>query len=201
MTNSTFQKIIKDSQKTIKRLAKRNDFLWFYNMHQKEVAKCAVKLLKLYRKADRRIVLIACWLHDVAHYYAKGGDEILKVKKDHHINSAKIAEQIFKKYNLQQEEIDKIKNCILRHRNFGSYKARTLEEKIIVVADTLSHFESIFYLTYFKIHPKHSLEKMVKDDLAKLKRDWRDLELLAKAKKLVEVEYKTLKKLFESYNE
>ena len=74
-----------------------------------------------------------------------------------------------------------------------------MEEKIIVVADTLSHFESVFYFTYFKIHPNHSIEKMVEDDLAKLKRDWRDLQLLPKAKKLVETEYRILKKLLESY--
>ncbi len=146
-----------------------------------------------------QIVLISCWLHDIAHYYAKSGKEILEVKTNHHIKGTKIAENFLKKYQITKKEIGKIKNCILCHRNKSPYIPKTLEEKIVAVADTLSHFESIFYLTYFKFHPEHSLEKMVKNGLEKLKRDWRDLELLPKTKKLVEVEYKTLKKLLENH--
>lgn len=200
MTTPTFQKIIKDAKVEIKKIAKRNGWMWFYEMHQKEVIKYAEKLLKIYKTADRKTVLIACWLHDIAHYYARNGREILKVKKTHHLNGAKIAEKFLKQYNLKREEVEKITNCILKHRNHPPYTARTLEEKIVVVADTLSHFGSIFYLTYFKFHPSHSLEKMVEDDLAKLKRDWRDIQILPKAKKLAEAEYKMFKKLLENYN-
>ncbi|MFA6428084.1 MAG: HD domain-containing protein [Candidatus Buchananbacteria bacterium] len=167
MTKAVFQKIIKDSKQEVKRLANENGWSWFYNMHQKEVIKYAEKLLNKYKKADKEIVLISCWLHDIAHYYAKDGKGILKVKKSHHINGAKIAEQLLKKYNLDKEEISKVKNCILKHRNCQPYLAETLEEKIVVAADTLSHFGSIFYFTYFKFHPGHSLERMVKDDLKK----------------------------------
>ena len=200
MTKQTLQKIIKESKIEIKKIADRNGWTWFYEMHQKEVIKYAEKLLSMYKKADREAVLISCWLHDIAHYYAKDGKEILKVKKFHHVNGAKLAEKFLEKYNLDKKEIDKIKNCILRHRNNEQYPARTLEEKIVAVADTLSHFGSIFYFTYFKFHPNHSLERMVEDDLAKLKREWRDIQILPKAKKLVENEYKTIKKLMENYN-
>jgi len=200
MTNQTFQKIIKDSKLEIKKIANKNGWMWFYKMHQQEVIKYAGKLLSIYKEADSKTVLISCWLHDIAHYQAKNGREILEVKKEHHINGAKIAEILLKKYNLQQEEVNKIKNCILRHRNHEPYIAQTLEEKIVVVADTLSHIGSIFYFTYFKFHPNHSLERMVKDDLAKIERDWRDIQILPKAKKLVEDEYKILKRLLESYN-
>ncbi|MFA6306854.1 MAG: HD domain-containing protein [Patescibacteria group bacterium] len=200
MTNSTFKKIIKDSKAEIQRIAGRNGWMWFYEMHQKEVIKYAEKLLKMYKGANYEIVLISCWLHDIAHYYAKNDIEILKVKKLHHVNGAKIAEKFLLKYNLEKKETENIKNCILRHRNNKQYPVRTLEEKIVAVADTLSHYGSIFYFTYFKFHPRHSLEKMVEDDLAKLKRDWRDIQILPKAKKLAEAEYKMLKKLFENYN-
>lgn len=199
MKHSTFKKILRDSQWKILNLAKKNNWLWFYNLHQKEVIKCAKKLLKLYRKANRQIVLISCWLHDIGHYYAKSGEEILMVKVNHHIESAKIAESFLKKYKVTKEEIDEIKNCIVKHRNLSPYLPKTLEEKIVAVADTLSHFESIFYFIYFKFHPEHSLEKMVKSELEKLKRDWRDLGLLPRARKLVEAEYKTLKRLLENY--
>ena len=206
MKNSLFQKIVKDSQRKIQLLAKKNGLLWFYNMHQKEVVRNTEKLLNLYKKADRKIAMIACWLHDISKYYSKNRREISRVdelhhtvERFHHIDSANLAERFLKNYNLTREEIDKIKNCILRHRNSKPYKAKTLEEKIIAVADTLSHLTSIFYLTYFKFFPDNSLEKMVKSQLEKLDRDWRDLQLLPKAKKLVEKEYKTLKKLLANY--
>jgi len=201
MNDLIFQKIIKDSQKEVERLAKKNGWIWFYNMHQKEVIKFAEKLLKIYPIANKHIVLISCWLHDIAHYFAKNGKEILAVKKEHHINGAKIAEKLLEKYNLEKTEIKEIKNCILRHRNHDIYRAKTLEEKIVVVADTLSHFGSIFYFVYFKFHPEHSLKKMVNDDLAKLRRDWRDLKILPKARKMVKIEHKVIKNLLENYNQ
>jgi len=200
MTNLVFEKIIKEAQKSVKCLAKENDWLWFYNMHQKEVIESAKDLLRLYPKADQRIVLISCWLHDIAHYYAKDDKEILTIKKNHHIDGARIAEKILSKYKIDKVEIDKITNCILRHRNLEAYEPKTLEEKIVVTADALSHFRSIFYLTYFKFHPHHSLEQMVKADLEKIERDWRDVQILPKAKKFAKNQYGVLKKMLEEFN-
>lgn len=200
MENQIFEQIVKDAQQKIQGLAKQNGWLWFYNMHQKEVVKYAEKLSELYPQANKQIVLISCWLHDIGHYYAKDGKEIIELKKKHHISGAEIADEFLKQYGLGQGEVDKIKTCILRHRNNEEYRAETLEEKIVVVADTLSHFGSIFYFVYFKFHPEHSLERMVKDELEKLDRDWRDLGILPEARRLVEAEYKTFKRLFESYN-
>lgn len=199
MTNAIFQKIIQEVQKQIIGIAKQNGWMWFYNLHQKEVAESANDLLKLYPQADKKIVLVSCWLHDIAHYYAKNEKEILAVKKNHHIDGAKIAKEILLNYKLSQTEIEKIKNCVLNHRNHENYEPKTLEEKMVAVADTLSHFRSIFYLTYFKFHPEHSLEEMVKADLEKTDRDWRDLGLLPKSRKIAELEYKTLKKMLSTY--
>jgi len=200
MKTSVFQKIIKDSQAEVKKLAEKNNWLWFYKMHQTEVISYAEKLLKTHKKASKEIVLISCWLHDIAQYCAKNGKDLKRVKKEHHINGAKIAEKFLQKYELEKDEIDKIKNCILRHRNSAPYLAKTLEEKIVAVADTLSHFGSIFYLTYFKFQPDHSLETMAEEDLAKIKRDWRDLRILPEARKMVKTEYEVLRKLLENYN-
>jgi len=200
MTNITYNEIIKESQKKIKSLAVKNDWLWFYNLHQKEVVYYAEKLLNIYKKADRRIVVISCWLHDIAHYCAKDAKEILAVKANHHIDGANISEKFLKNYKISPEEIKKIKNCILCHRNKKPFIPRTIEEKIVTVADTMSHFGSIFYFTYFKFYPKHTLEQMVVDDLNKLKRDYRDIKILPKAQKLVDREYKMIKKLLNNYN-
>jgi uncharacterized protein len=200
MKNQTYNQIIRDAQEKVKGLAKQNNWLWFYNLHQKEVIIYAEKLLKIYKRADSKIVIISCWLHDIAHYYATNSQEILEVKENHHIKGAEIAEKFLKKYKISKEEIDKIKNCIIRHRNKKPNTPKTLEEKIMVVADTMSHFGSIFYFTYFKFHPERTLEQMAEDDLAKLKRDWRDINILPKARLMVEKEYRVIKKLFMNYN-
>ena len=199
MTNTTFQKITQEVQKQIISLAKQNGWMWFYDLHQKEVVESAIDLLKIYPKADRKVVLISCWLHDIAHYYAKNEKEILAVKKSHHIDGARIAGETLLSYKLSEEEIEKIKNCVLNHRNHENYAPKTLEEKVVAVADALSHFRSIFYLCYFKFHPEHPLEEMVKTDLDKIERDWRDLGLLPKSRKIAELEYKTLRKMLSKY--
>jgi len=200
MTKSECNKIVLAVQDKIKKLAAKNGWLWFYNLHQKEVANFAKKLLNIYKKADYQVVIISCWLHDIAHYYAKDAKEILAVKENHHIDGANIAEKFLKDFKVSPTEIAKIKNCVLCHRNKKPYIPKTIEEKIVAVADTMSHFGSIFYFTYFKFHPTHSLEQMVFDDLEKLKRDYRDLKLLPAAQKIVEPEYKMIKKLLSNYN-
>lgn len=88
-------------------------------MHQHDIIKSARKLLKLYPKANRKIVLITCWLHDIAYYNVKNWQNILKIRKIHHIKEADIAEKFLAKYNLERKEMQKIKNCILRHRNIN----------------------------------------------------------------------------------
>ena len=201
MTKSECDKIVLAVQDKIKNLAIKNNWLWFYNLHQKEVVYFAKKLLRVYKKADYQIVIISCWLHDIAHYYAKDAKEILAIKANHHIDGANIAEKFLKDFKVDLEEIEKIKNCVLCHRNKKPYVPKTIEEKIVAVADTMSHFGSIFYFTYFKFLPTHSLEQMVSDDLEKLKRDYRDLKLLPAALKIVEKEYKMIKKLLSNYGQ
>jgi uncharacterized protein len=199
MKDQIYNQIIKDVQDKVKSLAKKNNWLWFFNLHQREVVIYAEELLKIYKRADSKIVMISCWLHDIAHYYAANSREILEVKENHHLKGAEIAEKFLEKYKISKEEIGQIKNCIIRHRNKKPYTPKTLEEKIMVVADTMSHFGSIFYFTYFKFHPDHTLEQMVADDLAKIQRDWRDVNILPKAGKMIEKEYRVIKKMLMNY--
>lgn len=94
----------------------------------------AVFLAKKY-DADIEIVSLGTLLHDIA--------LIKKVRRrsDHHINGAKIAEEILNKYNYPQEKIKRVKNCVLHHRT--SFDAVTDEEVCVADADILSHFDNI----------------------------------------------------------
>lgn len=162
MRDNVFEKIVENSKSKLEKLAGENNWLWFYKMHQLEMVKCAKELLNLYTEADGKIVIISCWLHDIAYYYHRLGEEHSKIKSVHHIKSAELAEDLLKNYEVSGKEIELIKNCILKHRDKKEYSPESLEEKIVAVADTLSHFENVFYFTYFKFHPDRSLENMVK---------------------------------------
>ena len=201
MTEKVFQKIIKDTQKYIITYAKKNGWMLFYRMHQKEMVDCAKKLLKVY-KADEKLVVVACWLHDVTKYQAKNNKKsISKFHKTHHLDGYEFTKKFLKKYEISEKEIEAIAQCVLRHRNSPPYQAKKIEEKIIATADVMSHFVSLFYLTYFKFYPNDTMEKMTENQIRKLDRDWRDLQLLPKAKKMVEREYKVIRKLIENYND
>jgi len=200
MSDKIFQKIVKDIEKYIINLAEQNGWTWFYKAHQKEMVACAKELLGVY-KADKKMAVIACWLHDITLYQVKNGSkEFSECHKTHHVDSCEFSKTYLEKYKLKTEEIESISQCILRHRNSAPFKVRNIEEKIVAAADTMSHFTGIFYLMHFKFHPDDSVEEMNKKQSQKLERDWRDLQLLPKARKLVEKEYKVLRKLVGNYN-
>jgi len=85
--------------------------------------------------ADREIVSIAGWLHDIG--------SIIKGRENHHISGAKIAEQKLRGFNYPEEKIERVKKCILNHRGSQNSQRESLEEKIIAEADVLSNFENI----------------------------------------------------------
>jgi hypothetical protein len=199
MTYKIYNQILKDIKILILKQAKKNDWLWFYELHQKEVNKSAELLLKHY-KADRQIVMLATWLHDISKYFIKNKKHTEKYNKTHHIDSYKIAMEILSEYNLEQDEIDRICNSVLRHRNKSPYQVQSIEDKIVAVADKMSHFSSVFYFTYFKFHPDDSIEDMVKQNIKKIKLDWKNINLLPKARSLVKKEYEILLRMHQNYN-
>lgn len=187
-----FEKIYYSLEKQVMAMAEKSPLDWFFKLHQREVITSAEELLKEYPNADKEIVLISVWLHDLGHFAAKTLDEVDLVKPDHHLNGAKVAEDLLKKYDISQDEIEKIKKCILCHRGSPPHIPQTIEEKIVACADTLSHYRSIFYLFYFKIYPNHSLEQFAKTQKAKLERDWRDLSLLPKAREIAKERFEVI---------
>lgn len=75
-------------------------------------------------KNEKRIVLIAAWFHDTGY---------TKKSIDHEMESAAIAEQFLRKHEIDEEEINAVKNCILATKY--PPKPATLLEQIICDAD------------------------------------------------------------------
>ncbi|MDD5675760.1 MAG: HD domain-containing protein [Chitinivibrionales bacterium] len=102
--------------------------------HYAPMAKYAEKLADEL-KADKEVVLIASWLHDIG--------SIVYGRSDHHITGAKIAEEKLTELNYPAEKIELVKNCILNHRGSQQNNPQTLEEKIVADADAISNFDNI----------------------------------------------------------
>lgn len=84
---------------------------------------------------DKEVILIAAWLHDIG--------SIIYGRKDHHLTGAKVAEKKLRELKYPEEKIKLVKKCILNHRGSRPRSRSSLEEQIVVEADTMTAFESI----------------------------------------------------------
>jgi len=109
-----------------------------YENHFVPVVKYALQLAEK-QKADKEVVEIAAWLHDIG--------SIKGYYENHHIVSAKIAEQLLKNLNYPRNKIEQVKHCILAHRARFPMKKETKEAQILADADAMSHFDDIPGLT------------------------------------------------------
>lgn len=85
--------------------------------------------------ADREVVEISAWLHDIG--------SVINGREDHHLTGARIAEEKLKELNYPTEKIEMVKRCILNHRGSQKNNPTSIEEKIIADADALSNFDNI----------------------------------------------------------
>lgn len=95
--------------------------------------------------ADKEIVTLAVLLHD---YAGINNQEFIE---EHHIWGAKEAERILKNENLEEEQIERVKRCILAHPGSAIMDKTTEEERCVADADAIVHIDqlaSLFYLVY-----------------------------------------------------
>lgn len=92
--------------------------------------------------ADKEIVMIAAWLHDIA---SITDDSLYEL---HHIHGAEMAHRILKEYGYDDKKIALVENCIRNHRGSISAEKISLEELCVADADAISHFDSVPSLLY-----------------------------------------------------
>ena len=140
-----------------------------YNEHIKYVYEY-VLLLSKDKDVDKEVLELSALLHDIAMT-----DKNLDRSK-HNEYGSKIAEQLLRDNNYPEDKIQLVKKCILNHSSKRSDFRTTKEEKILVNADGLSHFDSINNL-YNLAHNVMELDdedtiKFIKD---KLTRDYNEI--------------------------
>lgn len=116
--------------------------------HIEAVVKNAEILADKYN-ADKEVCIISAWLHDIASITN------YDLYEEHHIHGAKIADEILRKFDYDENKIELVKNCILNHRGSINNKRLSKEEQIIADADAISHFDSIPSLLYLAYKEKN----------------------------------------------
>jgi HD superfamily phosphodiesterase len=137
----------------------------FFPYHVGQVEKWALKILEFYPEADREIVLLSVWLHDVGQKNEGNHDK-------HELISEKAARKFLPTLGLSQERIDKVAHCVRTHRCKAEAMPETTEAKILAAADSASHITDIFYIIML------NQGKSKKEVLEKLQRDIRDVQSL-----------------------
>ncbi len=140
-------------------------------------------------RADTEIVEISAWLHDIG--------SIMNGRKEHHIRGAEIAEKKLSELNYPLKKIQKVKNCILNHRGSVNNSRKTLEEKIIADADSLSHFDNLggLFQAAF-VYEKLNKEEAMKSVLLKLRNSYNKITF-EESRELIRLKYHAAMLLFE----
>jgi len=168
----------------LKVLSKKKDRICAYLPgHIKSVQRWSERLMKDYPKADKEILLLSIWLHDIGH--------ALSNHADHHIKSEEEARRFLKTIKLNSKKIEKVAHCVRAHR-CRDVKPETIEAKILAAADSASHFTDGCYMDM-------AMSGIKKLALEKLDRDYRDVGIFPKLKKEITPIYKAWKNLIKVY--
>ena len=152
--------------------------------HLPEVEKWANRILLLEPNANKTIVMLGVWCHDVGK--AVGDKDV-----DHAIRSETETIKFLQEIEVPDSIIKEVAHCARAHR-CADVQPHTLEAKIVAAADSASHFTDIAYID---IARKGNLEEAK----AKLERDFRDVSLLPKLQEDLRPMYLAWKSLLETY--
>lgn len=149
--------------------------------HIEAVVKNAEVLAEKYN-ADKEIVVIAAWLHDIASVtdYA--------LYENHHIHGAEMACEILSKLSYDESKILIVQNCIRNHRGSVFIDKNNLEELCVADADAISHFDSVpslLYLAY--VERQMNIEDGIQFVKGKLERSF--YKLSAESKEFYKEKY------------
>ena len=143
--------------------------------HIEAVVKNAELLAEKYG-ADKEVVMIAAWLHDIASITD------FDLYAEHHIHGARMAKEILGKLGYDEEKVALIQDCIRNHRGSKTMEKRSVEEVCVADADAISHFDSVSSLLYLAyVERQMDIEEGVRFVREKLERSFRKLSEESKA--------------------
>lgn len=156
-----------------------------FPVHVYIVAKWAEKILADHPEADRDVVMIGSWFHDLGHFVGNS--------EDHAVGSEKEAVRFLEQEKASKELIEKVAHVVRAHRNLD-VKPETIEAKIVAAADSASHITAEVYPYFMSQHGKE-------ETLAKLERDFKDLTPFPKIMEQLRPLYNAWKELIKNFPE
>lgn len=157
---------------------------WFLEEHLMEVERLANWLCDQYPTADREVVNLAVWFHDIG--------RVVGIDEGHDKYGAQNARERLSQAGYQK--VDLVVEACRSHRA-EAIKPKSIEAKILATADAMSHLVSPkFYLRIFDFHRKN----MAFDDVValmknKLERDYSQKLFFEQAKEKVTPIYQAWK--------
>jgi HD superfamily phosphodiesterase len=172
--------LIEKAKKTfLQRIDDHKEDPWNLRVHIKEAEKWAARVLVKYPAADKDVIILSVWLHDIGHYPIP--------REDHAVVSEKVAREFFLKERVDKELAGKVLHCVRSHRN-KDVKPDTLESKLFAMIDSVSH---LTYIPYIEM----AQDGRMKDAKEKLERDYRDIQPFPEIKSEVTPLYDAIKNL------
>lgn len=164
---------------------------WLCNNHIFIVAKYSEQLSKRYG-ANKDLAMAASMLHDIA------DAKIPRENPEHEERSNKIAEELLAECDFTKNEIEIIRNDILKfHSCKNGEMPKTLEGKIMASADAMAHLKSSFYDFALEMKQKNeSLNEIRNWALSKIERDYYKKIFSDEIRKEVKKDYERVKNLF-----
>jgi len=158
---------------------------WFLPYHLMEVERFANLLCDKFPEADRDIVGLGVWFHDIG--------RLRGYEKDHDVYGAEEAQKVLAKKGFPTDKIKRVYEVCRTHR-CTDVQPESLEAKILATADAMSHFTHGFYFRLFQ----HYQDKMDFDEIRKLvrkklERDFNKKILFDEAKKEVQDIYEAMR--------
>lgn len=131
--------------------------------HVPEAEKWAEFMFKKHPQANKEVVLLAVWLHDIGHYP-------IPTDIDHAIRSEERAKEFLEHEKYDKEKMDEVLHCVRSHR-CRDVMPKSLEAKIMVFVDSASHMTDTMYLDMVRTDEEGRFPRTY----AKMERDMRDL--------------------------
>jgi hypothetical protein len=143
---------------------KENPLYRYIDRHVLEVEKWAIEIMKDFPQANKNVVLLSVWLHDI-------GILDRTKKDDHAVFAESEARRFLPKIGVDLETTEKVAHCVRAHRN-KDVAPETLEAKILTAADSASHMTDINYIVHIR-------DDRLRDYVeGKIERDYRDIGLI-----------------------
>ena len=173
---------------------RKNNRMYEWNLHLIIVKKYGDSLAEIYN-ADREVVELSVWLHDIGKI--RYGDI------NHHISGAQDAEVILRDHNYSQDVIDKVKECILSHKcDTKDRMPESIEAKILATANAMSKMEVIPVFFWEACHEMGLGIRESCDWVAEeIERNWSRKIILPEGKDMVRSRYDAFKVIVETTRE